>query len=322
MSARLRHLAVENAAGIMSDLAVYGDGYGQAYAKRERVKGVIRDDLTEHSVACRMDMAARWVVNGLPQVEVEPRLAASLMASTISSEHFMEVAIPWSCFVVLLPAGLVKITSVGFDGKAGLVWEADSVFVSHEAGRVLLTLFSDKGSIFAWMVDDLAELSDADAVDDIAKDYRLGSGQYETPPLAGVEDELRAMNSRAMAVVGRLVFGVCAEMDAPSYRELIVIGPPPTPPQKKGRRRVWPTAWNFKIVRDVKLDLRSWVISFLSGAEGKKKQVQSLIRGHHKRQVWGTGRLLRKWIHIEPHWRGGEKDPIAVRSHILSPEAV
>ncbi len=272
MSARLRHLAVENAAGIMSDLAVYGDGYGQAYAKRERVKGVIRDDLTEHSVACRMDMAARWVVNGLPQVEVEPRLAASLMASTISSEHFMEVAIPWSCFVVLLPAGLVKITSVGFDGKAGLVWEADSVFVSHEAGRVLLTLFSDKGSIFAWMVDDLAELSDADAVDDIAKDYRLGSG--------------------------------------------------PTPPQKKGRRRVWPTAWNFKIVRDVKLDLRSWVISFLSGAEGKKKQVQSLIRGHHKRQVWGTGRLLRKWIHIEPHWRGGEKDPIAVRSHILSPEAV
>lgn len=29
----------------------------------------------------------------------------------------------------------------------------------------------------------------------------------------------------------------------------------------------------------------------------------------------GTGGLLRKWIHVEPYWRGGEDAPIAVKTH-------
>lgn len=41
----------------------------------------------------------------------------------------------------------------------------------------------------------------------------------------------------------------------------------------------------------------------------------SASRGHHKRQAHGTGGLLRKWIHVEPYWRGGEDAPIAVKTH-------
>jgi hypothetical protein len=46
--------------------------------------------------------------------------------------------------------------------------------------------------------------------------------------------------------------------------------------------------------------------------------VQCLVRGHWKRQPCGHELQDRKWIQIEPYWRGPEDAPIAVRSHRVS----
>lgn len=43
--------------------------------------------------------------------------------------------------------------------------------------------------------------------------------------------------------------------------------------------------------------------------------VQTLVRGHRKRQVCGTGRIGRKVIWVEPYWRGPENAPILARPY-------
>lgn len=65
---------------------------------------------------------------------------------------------------------------------------------------------------------------------------------------------------------------------------------------------------------DVRVDCRSWVGDYVAG-NGTKVGVQFLVRGHHKRQVCGRGRVDRKWIHIEPYWKGDRDAPIAQRTH-------
>lgn len=44
-------------------------------------------------------------------------------------------------------------------------------------------------------------------------------------------------------------------------------------------------------------------------AGGASPLVRTLVSGHWKRQVWGEGRALRKWIFISPFWRGPEDGP-------------
>jgi len=46
-----------------------------------------------------------------------------------------------------------------------------------------------------------------------------------------------------------------------------------------------------------------------TSGEGSPLTVRTLVSGHWKRQVHGEGRSLRKWIFIEPFWRGPETAP-------------
>ena len=67
----------------------------------------------------------------------------------------------------------------------------------------------------------------------------------------------------------------------------------------------------------LKIDLRDHVRTYLGGGKRGGKHappsVQVLVRGHHKRQVFGVGRMGRKVIWIEPFWRGPEDAPILTR---------
>lgn len=112
-----------------------------------------------------------------------------------------------------------------------------------------------------------------------------------------------------------LVVGICIEMDTPPIRERILLGPPRHRLSK--RKSATPTAWTFQLTRDVKVDMREAVRDYIFGRRGSCPIVQSFVRGHHKHQPCGPGGTLRKWIHIEPYWRGPEDAPIAVRAHNL-----
>jgi hypothetical protein len=86
---------------------------------------------------------------------------------------------------------------------------------------------------------------------------------------------------------------------------------------KNPRKTKEPTRWNFQVTRDVKLDVRDQVRSYVLGHKGGRLSLQRLVRGHLKRQPYGPESSLRKWVHIEPYWQGPEDAPIAKKSHIL-----
>lgn len=60
---------------------------------------------------------------------------------------------------------------------------------------------------------------------------------------------------------------------------------------------------------------------YVAGRRGGKLSTQHMVRGHYKMQRHGEGGAQRKWIHVEPYWRGDENAPIAVRSHVLGVES-
>ena len=109
---------------------------------------------------------------------------------------------------------------------------------------------------------------------------------------------------------GRILCGVCIEMDTPHMKEIIGKGKPSTE-NRKGE----PDEWTFQLSRPVKLDFRNVITSYLEGKSGGKLKLQMMVRGHHRRQPYGPGRTKFKWIHIEPYWKGDKSAPIAERSY-------
>jgi hypothetical protein len=109
-------------------------------------------------------------------------------------------------------------------------------------------------------------------------------------------------------------------LDGAKWKHRVQIGerPPRGGKIKRGR----PTAWVFQMTDDVNVDCREWVTSFMRGNKGTRPSLQTLVRGHHKRQAHGPSNTLRKWITVEPYWRGPDDAPIAVKAHLIDGKAV
>lgn len=224
--------------------------------------------------------ADQWASCGFPLVDLSHRLAASLMATSIPTENVNDVVTPWESFVIVVPRGLIE----------------DIEFLSVDRGpsgrQQIRTQFEENGFMVGW---------EADGIRNMAHGTNGASGHSE-------------ILDRGGRLLGRLALGVCIELDQPRYREQIALGP-----RRRSVRRESdePKAWTFQLTRPVKVDCREWVTTYLNGNKGTSPSVQTLVRGHHKMQPHGPGKALRKWIHIEPYWRGPEDAPIAVRAHVL-----
>lgn len=254
--------------------------------------------------------AVHWGLCGFPAVSLTHKLAASLMATSMPADLVPELEMPWPCLVVDVPAGLLpddalQYTGLGEGGERHTTVDSRIVAVvlaemeqmpaySHE--RYVLGVIAQPGGIVcSWGMADLSLLP-------VADQSQLG----DTPPQLRVLREL----------LGRLVVGALVELDAPAHKRARDEGPPAVKTEGKGTHRKPPSAWTFELRRDVRVDARQWVKDYVAGG-GKSPAVRVLVRGHHKRQVCGVGRTNRKWIHVEPYWRGDDALPIAVRAHKL-----
>lgn len=266
-------------------------------------------DVIAHSQEIDLDSAVScaslsrvWAENAFATLAPAHKLAASLMATTVSPEVVTEAKMPWPCFSIIVPAGLLRFSNGDLEPELLLVYEMAD-------GHIVIFLF-DKVTLeqISWRADSCADLGNTDLVSSYKKLIR------ETPELAECtvpsEVEDRPEN-RATQLISRLVYGLIVELDQPKYRDQILLGP--RRPKNPSRGSDLPKCWTFQVTRDVQVDCRPWVTTFLSGEEGKRPELQTLVRGHHKRQVYGPERKLRKWIHIEPYWRGPDDAPIAVR---------
>lgn len=224
--------------------------------------------------------ALHWASCGFPRVVLSHRLAASLMCTSVDESN---VSFPWETFSIVVPTGLVTL-----DGQT-----------VHEV------MFRREGAVGAVSLS--WALTPPNAGFMVGKSL-TGWTVNDAPGLAP--------EKKAIDVLVRLVLGVSVELDTSVYQELIQLGPPRPKLRKRGDGV--PTCWTFKLTRDVNVDMREPLRQYLFGGKGRSPTVQIMVRGHHKRQPCGPGLSERKWIHIEPYWRGPEDAPIAVRSHLVN----
>jgi hypothetical protein len=205
-----------------------------------------------------------------------------------------DVYMPWRCFCVKVPSGL------GLDCEYVLVSQ-----VHPPDPGIDIIRFGGIGYARGFEKS-LADLGDIEVI--------------ENEPLDGTvfsEEEVETIN-RELRMLGRLICGVCIEMS--TVRDTVKSRSSGDVKYEKRNGRMEPTTWKFQLTRPVKIDVREAVKQYVSGRRGGKLSLQHLVRGHMKRQPYGPGKVFRKFIHIEPYWRGDEDAPIALRSHELGSE--
>lgn len=217
-----------------------------------------------------------WAECGFSTVEMGHTLAASLMATRVSKDVVDALHLPWWCFAVEVPNGMIETQLM--------------LILLNPAGQYWTVRFAPQW-VHAGFTLRLSEYADAEDLE--------------------ARDDVTEIEKREGLLIGRLLVGVCLEMENVNSSSDGGGG-------VSKRKSDEPERWTYRLTRPVKLNVVKEVRDFANGAGGSSPTVQSLIRGHWRRQPCGPDLLLRKWIHIEPYWRGPEDAPIATRSHVLT----
>jgi len=247
------------------------------------IMGNVKDPL----LAIGASLGLAWLESGFPTIDLAPTLTASLACTAIPKSVLEDVKPPWRCFSIRVPAGVLG-----------------------DKAEETIVLFSHDGTVKTFTINDRA----------LSIGVEPSLAEYADIEITGttlnhdVSKEMEEWMQHSSKIHGRILCGVCIEMDTPHLSEAIARGPTRSPGvDKRGK----PTRWIFELSRPVKVDLRQAVRSYMSGTGKGKLALQCLVRGHHKQQPYGPGSKSRKWIHVEPYWRGDEDSPIALRTHEL-----
>lgn len=242
--------------------------------------------------------AINWARCGFPQIVIGHRLASSLMSTTLRGLASGEVHSPWHTWAIKIPKGTLVA-----DSDTGDEIDVEFCIVTHTIkGNIHVAAFA--GDMLGCIWNHPAQSLDQLIIDDVE------SIELDTDRVDG-ELPLTSRDNRMLAMLGRLVIGSILELDSQHSDRVSN-----APRQHSIRRHGPPKAWTFVLGREVAIDTRASVRAFINGTRRAAPSVQSLVRGHWKRQAHGPNRSLRKWIHIEPFWRGPEDAPIVSRAHV------
>lgn len=266
-------------------------------ANRHRLVELSGDDCAMQSA--RAD--AVWAKCAYPFVHIrDVKWCASLCATSMPPDLAELVRAPWGCFRVAIPQGILSIDLDG-EGNPEDCTRLMAMFDANQEWTIVLYGSTRMMHITGEKTGQLCEDVDV-AKRNIAHD----------PGLA-----LSRRDGRVMRLAARLVLAICVSLDRRSE------WPDPTIRRYgiKNRRGAQDPTVRQYVLRPplrVNVDARAALRSYVAGTKkGAAPSVQVLVRGHWKNQPCGTGRSERKFIHIEPYWRGPEDAPIAVRPHIL-----
>jgi hypothetical protein len=240
----------------------------------------------------------RWYGIGMPSVQLGHRLASSFAVTSISEDVLNGLKPPFSEFLIEVPTGMLQIESMSVES-------------------ILFTKQSVKAT----------EIEEAYSCWSM---YLLLSGSTEILVLSGEEPKhllnyTKAIgnlpeNSRFNKVIelaGRILINVMLWMTGGS--RIKQVGKGHEYWSKSGNRHRHgedPTRRVFQLTSDIKHDFRSSVTSYLKG-DRRSISVQFVVSGHWKMQPCGLRGSQRKYIFIEPYWKGDAESPIANRKHKL-----
>lgn len=246
-----------------------------------------------------LNFLARWAHFGFGHLTTSHRLAAALMASDMTLQGALrEIRIPWKAFWVDAPNNLLVAEGhdwckihVSLDQPNGT--ETDLTNVVSLGGF----LTGEAGSPFA------AETGIRRIVQsDPNAETLLCLNEEKHEMLASSE------LTRVFELAARLVVGLLVRLQSAPMR-------PGTRSSASDAQRRGPPPHRVTVVGPpIDLDVRQHVRDYIAHG-GAAPAVQTLVRGHYKRQVIGTGRSGRKIVWIQPYWRGPEDAPILSRPY-------
>lgn len=247
---------------------------------------------------------ARWAECAFPKIVMTQKRAASLMATVVPKNIVEEMEPPWPSFVIEIPKGLLKTKTEETVSDVTMLL----VHLFRIEGKKLWTLIArNEAREDIWRVNIERE--------NLAGGWNQREDLIDNDLFDSIKD-LSDLDERSMVMAGRLAAGTMLALSEPNNMR---------PVNKVARTRHAFITRNspepvgtriFEMKLAITLDVSKEIERFISG-NGPSPSVQTLVRGHWKRQACGPGLLKRKWINIEPYWRGPEDAPIAVRSHIL-----
>ena len=258
------------------------------------------------SEEARVVATTKWIDCGTPRLITTDKYAAALMCTRVTEPLVEDIIIPWKAFRVDLPRGLLAhdeytyshILIAGFDEDAPV-------------GAMLL-LFGERLDEDGKRVDVLQVKATSDLAAllldrEHADDY-MADGAYRRP-------ERRDAKERATRLATRLVVGLLYTMQ---YSQDFKTAKPSLNDNRKAIRSGPPKHRTIFVGKPLALDARPALREYVGG-KGGAPSVQSLVRGHFKRQVVGVARSGRKVIWVEPYWRGPEDAPILARPIAIGP---
>lgn len=252
---------------------------------------------TEHELALlhmKGLWSVTWVDSGCPTlVLASDKFAAALACTRATADIADDLELPWRAFYLKVPPGLLAVARPSTGGTRD--YSRIAVFGGTMPSIMLLIDPSkEDGATQILGANTVAELLFADPDQEAFALWEDGDAK------------LRMMNVARRLVVGALY----ALQTTPQARKKSAASHGGSGREGPPRHRA------IMLGRPMRLDLRAEVARYVAeGRGGSPPTVQSLVRGHYKRQVVGIGRGGRKIIWVEPYWRGPEDAPILARPY-------
>lgn len=267
---------------------------------------------------------ARWVDGGCRILTTDATYFAAMAHTTINRDSLDALRVPWPAFLVEWPRGLC-VAEDGFEYTCALVAQFDSV--SHRGFTKERGAFVPNGAVNVGPLASLMitgeRVGDSPALTSDYPGVTLNTLLFEDLPVAaplfGDYDARSDGDKEIMEMVKRAIAGLLYTMQhTRNWRT----SPFKSPLHRRAELRAGPPPHRvIQIGRPLSIDMTIAVRERAAGRKSTSPSVQTLVRGHVKRQVVGVGRSARKVIWIEPYWRGPEDAPILARPHHVAPRS-
>ncbi len=244
---------------------------------------------------------ARWYEQACPIIHLtRPDYTASLATTAITSE---EPVIPWRSTLIELPQKVVPYNDGGWvrsilvhrhnlTPDESVVWD---LFVYPWSNHPVI--WSHGQPWTTWSAEAAASEDNSAFLDDESLRFKG-------------DESLNDVDIRCLTICRRIAAGVCHAMSSKDDWRPTKSTSKPRSSRKRDQDE--PIYRVYLMGRPVKVDCRIAVRQYVEKGTKNKGPLtlQLLVRGHWRRQAIGPGRKERKWIRIEPYWKGPEDAPI------------
>jgi len=295
----------------------YGDGLSDDEALTKIATGVASGTLGD---ILPQVAAAKWVHGACRTLTTSGSYFAAMACTKLNADAADELRVPWPSFAVEIPAGILH--AARGDYRYIHLTEFEDVTGGGASAPEPLSVSTIEGApesglptIITPHRDSLADLlfkktmsgKQWDAISDEYPELeRWGNATHEMD----IDEMSRLANLAHRAVVGLLV----TVQHTNNWKASAF-----SPIASRKLREAPPPHRTIVVGRPLKTDFTPAIRAAIAGRGSSEPAVQTLVRGHLKRQVVGAGRSGRKIIWVQPYWRGPELAPIMVRPYKVGP---